>query len=315
MERPDSSRRNGTPAQRNGPQPDVPRRPLVVVHPETVDLTALRELVAAAFDEAGWPCATWSHTSTDDPGTGITRDALSEGADLVVCCGGDGTIRAVATALAGTSVPLVVVPTGTGNLLARNLGIPTELEVALRVATAGRDRRIDLGRAGTGCFAAMAGIGLDAAMVRDARPRLKKALGWPAYVLSAAQHLRDPAMAVRLRVDGGPVRNRRAVALVVGNVGSLQGGRPLLPDADPSDGELDLAVIAPRSVREWLTVAARVARGASSDDLPLERLTFRRLEIAVGAAQPCELDGDFAGETSSLVVEVCPQALTVRVPA
>lgn len=117
-----------------------------------------------------------------------------------------------------------MVPTGTGNLLARNLRVPRDLAGSLDVVLTGTDVQLDLGRTETTCFAVMAGVGLDAAMVRDAPPALKKAWGWPAYVVSWARHLLDPGMRVRLRVDDGPWLHQRVRTLVIGNVGQLQAG-------------------------------------------------------------------------------------------
>lgn len=286
----------------------------MVVHPQTVDLPAFRTAVEVRFGEVGWPAPTWVTTTPEDPGTAGAGDALTGGADLVVACGGDGTVRAVTEALASTPVPLAVVPTGTGNLLARNVGLPLDVEGALDVVTAGDDRAFDLGCAGDSGFAVMAGVGLDAAMVRDAPPNLKVRLGWPAYVVSALRHVFDAPMEVELRLDGGPPLLRRARAVVVGNVGALQGGVRLLPDADPADGLLDLAVIAPRTVLDWGRVAVRLlGRGARNDER-LERRQFRRLEVRTSQPRPYELDGDAVGTTTSLVVEVRPAALLLRVP-
>lgn len=291
-----------------------PRSPVVVVHPQTVDLTGFRTEVEERFRNAGWPVPTWVTTTPQDPGTAGAREALEGGADLVVACGGDGTVRAVAEALASTGVPLAVVPTGTGNLLARNVGLPLELGAALDVVASGDDRLLDLGSAGGAGFAVMAGLGLDAAMVRDAPPGLKVRLGWPAYVVSALRHVFDSPMEVELRVDGDLPLLRRARAVVVGNVGALQAGVRLMPDADPADGVLDLAVIAPRTVLDWIRVAGRVLGRGRRDDERLERRQFRRLEVRTSQPRPYELDGDAVGTTTWLVVEVQPAALLLRVP-
>ena len=208
---------------------------------------------------------------------------------------------------------LVLLPPSEGKA-AGGRGAPLDLQAALDVAVAGDDRAFDLGSARDSAFAVMAGVGLDAAMVRDAPPGLKVRLGWPAYVVSALRHVRDAPMEVELRLDGGPPLHRRARAVVVGNVGALQGGVRLLPDADPADGLLDLAVIAPRTVADWVRVAVRLlSRGGRSDER-LERRQFRRLEVRTSQARPYELDGDAVGTTTSLVLEVRPAALVLRVP-
>lgn len=216
--------------------------------------------------------------------------------------------------MAGTGVPLCIVPTGTGNLLARNLDIPIEVDDAVSVALTGRDRVLDCGRIGGSCFVVMAGVGLDAAMVRDAPARTKKALGWPAYVVSAAKHVTDPAMHLRFRVDDGAWQSRRARALVAGNVGELQGGLALFPDADPGDGVLELAVLSVRSPVDWLRIASAVVRRRRGSATGLERHRFWRLEVRTERPEPFELDGDHEGSTTSFEVEVEAAALRVRVP-
>lgn len=296
-------------------RPGPPARPVAVLHPETVEVPAFRAQVQAAFRDVGWPAPRWVETSLDDAGHGLTQQALADGADLLLACGGDGTVRAVATALAGTGVPVAVLPTGTGNLLARNLGVPQHLAGALDVVLTGTDVLLDLGRTEVTCFAVMAGIGLDAAMVRDAPPGLKKAWGWPAYVLSGARHLPDRSVRLRLRVDDGPWSTRRVRALVVGNVGELQAGAALLPSADPADGVLDLVLVSARSPLDWARVAARVLLRSDREDRLLARTPFRRLEVESDRPVPHEVDGDPVGDVTRLVVEVAPGALTVRVAA
>src|SRR5690606_12427062 len=197
------------------------------------------------------PNLLWLETTVDDPGYAMTRKALAENADLVIAAGGDGTVRAVSSELAGTGVPLGVVPVGTGNLLARNLGIPLVTATAIRVALGGGGVRIDVVRVfGDGLpterFVVMAGLGLDAAVVGEATANLKARLGWPAYLVSLARNLSFPAVRVDISVDGRrPVRHL-ARMVVVGNVGTLHAGLPLLPDAKPDDGRLDVVVVAPR---------------------------------------------------------------------
>ncbi len=257
-------------------------------------------------------------TTQDDPGEGKARWAVEQGADLELSAGGDGTVMSVARGLAHTGVPLGVLPIGTGNLLARNLGLPLELSAALEVALTGRSQRLDLGRATAGsgsplAFAVMAGTGFDAAMMADAPGRLKAAVGWPAYVVSGVRHLRDPPMTVELRLDGGAPLTRRARGIVVGNVGTLQAGLRLLPAAAPDDGLLDVVVLSPQRLRDWARmVAGLLARRDGERDL--ERFQVRRVELRTDRPQPVELDGDPAGDAELLVVEVDAGALLVRVP-
>ncbi|MET7757594.1 phosphatase PAP2 family protein [Streptomyces sp. NPDC005389] len=283
------------------------------------------------------------------PGGGTPPGATTPGEDpsvsvgLVVVCGGDGTVRACADVMAGTGIPLAVVPCGTGNLLARNLGLPLEPATALDDALGGDCFGIDVGRVSgdrlePARFTVMAGAGFDAAMVRDASPRLKARLGWAAYLLAAARHLRDPRTRVSLRVDGGPRRRHRARMVVIGNVGTLQGGVELLPGARADSGRLDVVLFAPEGAAGWLAATGhlmsralrprsaepRVEAGTAADTVEVGRrsvaggaLTYyrgRHIDIRFAGAQPRELDGDAVTDGRRLTVETEPGALLVRLP-
>ncbi len=202
----------------------------------------------------------WLETTQDDPGVGMCQkaDARTD-CDVVFVCGGDGTVMAAVTAMAGCDVPLAILPAGTGNLLARNLDLPINDEAAcLRIGIGDRTRAIDVASIEDRKFAVMAGLGFDAAIMRDAPEGLKKAVGWPAYVVSAGKHLRGRGIRVTITLDGGRPMHRRVRTVVVGNVGKLQGNIPLLPDAKPDDGILDVVVIATRNVLDWARVGGRV---------------------------------------------------------
>jgi diacylglycerol kinase (ATP) len=161
----------------------------------------------------------------------------------------------------------------------------------------------------------MAGLGFDAAMMRDAPERLKKTVGWPAYVVSATRHLRGRRTKVTLTIDDEPPMSRRVRTVVVGNVGRLQGGIPLMPDARPDDGVLDVVVIAPRNVLDWARVSARVLSRRQRPDFRVERFRARRIRIHADTPQPQQLDGEVIGEGTDMDIEVKPLALLVRVPS
>ncbi len=273
------------------------------------------ERVLGVLARAGLPGATWIPTTAEDPGPGQARRALADGAELVVVCGGDGTVRSVATVLAGTGVPMALLPSGTGNLLARNLDVPLEVEAAARVAASGRTAALDVGRTSDGeCFLVMAGTGFDAAMLRDTSDRAKVWLSWAAYVLAGTRHLRGPLATYDLDLDGVAVR-RQGRGVLVGNVSALQAGLELLPGALPDDGLLDVAVLAPRGLRDWFRLARRVGVGRAPGDQVLERWTARAVTVRSAPAQPVQYDGDLVDRDVALSCRVEPGALLVRVPA
>ncbi|MGD0702410.1 MAG: diacylglycerol kinase family protein [Trebonia sp.] len=264
----------------------------------------------------GWT-ADFHVTDKAEAGVAAARGAALDGADLVVAVGGDGTVRGCAEGVASTGVPLGIVPHGTANLLARTLGIPGHpqpaLDIALCTAAHGIDRRIDLAVADREPFTAMAGMGLDAAVV--AGTKLKHQLGWLAYAMSGAAHLALPPARFTIKLDDGRPIERTARSVVVGNSGLLPGGFNLLPDARLDDGVLDVAVLAPHGPLGWPRLATRVLTHSRHQDRMLERLQARRVEITSQVTLPREVDGEVISPGRTLTVRVQPSALTVRIPA
>ncbi|MFE4696684.1 diacylglycerol kinase family protein [Streptomyces sp. NPDC056738] len=314
----------------------APGTTAVILNPTVTD-EAQRDELRQTLERHGHRDPVFLETTADDPGAGQTARAVREGATLVVVCGGDGTVRAVADALADSGVPLAVVPCGTGNLLARNLGLPLSPVDALEAALTGGPHPLDLAAVeGDGLpatrFTAMAGAGLDAAMMEHTDPRAKSALGWPAYALAGIGTLRTPRMRVTIRLDGAPAFRRTARMVLVANVGTVQGGVTLLPAARPDDGQLDLLVLDPRGPGGWIraigtllrgratpprpsTVQTLAAEGEDHHGVPVEFFTFRRAELTFDTPQSRELDGDPVGPGRRLTAEVRPGALTVLLPS
>jgi YegS/Rv2252/BmrU family lipid kinase len=263
----------------------------------------------------GWT-AEFHVTDKAEGGVAAARGAALDGADLVVAVGGDGTVRGCAEGVASTGVPLGIVPHGTANLLARTLGIPSHPHTALNIALGTPDcvdRRIDLAIADGEPFTAMAGMGLDAAVV--AGTKLKHQLGWLAYAMSGAIHLALPPTRFIIKLDDGPPIERAARSVVVGNSGLLPGGFSLLPDARLDDGLLDVGVLAPHGPLGWPRVATRVLTHSHHQDRMLERFQARRVEITSPVTLPREVDGEVITPGRALTVTVQPSALTVRMPA
>jgi undecaprenyl-diphosphatase len=253
-------------------------------------------------------------TRSADAGGGATRQAVAAGAQLVFAVGGDGTVRACAQALAGGQVPLAIVPRGTANLVATALGIPSSLGAALAVGFGRHERRIDLAVADGITFAAMAGIGLDAAVVGATAAGLKGAAGWLGYAATGVRQLAGARTRFEIRLDGGEPLGRQARCVVVGNVGLLPGGFVLLPEARPDDGLLDVGILAPAGPFGWPRVSWRVLTRSRHDDAVLERYQARHVEIAAGAQLPRQADGELIGAAASLTVTLAPGGLLVRVP-
>jgi diacylglycerol kinase (ATP) len=267
-------------------------------------------------------------TSLAEPGGPQARAALARGADAVVAVGGDGTVREVATELAHTGAPLGIMPAGTANLFARNLGLPLrDLAGAARIAVTGgadghRTASIDLGRVtltrGDGereperAFLVVAGVGNDALAVEAASLRHKRRLGWAAYVAIGAQRLRSPSFAVRARFDGGGVESTRAWSVLVHNAARIPAGLQVLPGTRLDDGLLHIAAVSPRHLAHWARIAAAGAGIARAEGVLRHRTAER---VTLGCADellPVQIDGDAAGRVARLDARIDSAALRVR---
>ncbi len=293
----------------------------VILNPIKVeDTVAFKALVNARAAELGWGPPAWFETTIEDPGRSMAHEAAVNGADLVVVCGGDGTVRTVCAELAGTGIPVGVIPAGTGNLLARNLDLPLYLNAALDVALNGQDRAIDLVRVtGDGLdeeehFLVMAGMGFDAAIMEGANEQIKAKVGWLAYVVSGLRNLMFPAIRIEISVDDGPFTKHRARTIVIGNVGFLQAGLPLLPDATIDDGRIDVVIVNPKRFLSWLRVVVRVITRARRTDDTVNRMTGRRIVVRASHDAPRQIDGDPIGAGQELACECLAGKLLIRVP-
>ncbi|GGA66667.1 hypothetical protein GCM10011490_16660 [Pseudoclavibacter endophyticus] len=366
----------------NDPQPtgNAPRA-AIIAHPGKVDMDALHSAVRAAERRYGWHESAWYETTPERLGDALAREALgfhpaggdgphddddtdgeppraenaaaeSEAAvddvthppkpDLVIAAGGDGTVRAVAATLQNTGIPLGIVPAGTGNLLARNLGIDVNnVAAAVETAFAGNDARIDTGLAtaerpdGTRedfVFTVLGGVGIDAGMIANTPSGLKRKVGWLAYLTGIVRSIRAGAhFTARVRVGVDHSHPVRAQSIMVGNCGLMPGGMMLLPDASTDDGLLDMCVLRPRGLLGWVKVWARiswqtlVARSHQQSGRTVfgRSRDIRALRYEQGAEvvfrltsgpQEFEIDGEAVGEIVAARLQVQPLALTVRTP-
>ena len=317
------------------------RRAAVVVNPTKIDVALLRDAVHGAAEAAGWGETLWFETTVEDPGHRVTDEAVAAGAAMVLAAGGDGTVRAVAASLRGTDVPLALVPQGTGNLLARNLALPLgDVRSAVDVAFAGETRSMDVGitrvtaEDGTEqehAFVVMAGLGLDADMIANANPALKKRVGWLAYVDSGVRALPKAArFRIGYQFDGHSNHHAHISSILIGNCGTLPGNLPLFPDAEIDDGVLDIAMLQPKNLFGWLDIWRRIAwenrvlrrfavgrRIIELTDAarPATMTSFRGTGLRIDLDEPrvFELDGDEVSIVSTLTASVDPESLYVRV--
>ncbi|MTB89360.1 YegS/Rv2252/BmrU family lipid kinase [Aeromicrobium senzhongii] len=297
------------------------RRAAVVLNPVKVgDVEDFKTKVRQVGALHGWGEPRWFETTVEDPGHGQTRAALDAGVDLIIAAGGDGTVRSVCEEATRSGVAIGVLPLGTGNLLARNLDIPVNTRDALDVVFGGQDRAIDLASFSTDggtetSFLVMAGLGMDAMIMTGVNEDLKKRVGYLAYFLSGLKAVTFPRTKVAITLDNDPPRHFRARTVVIGNVGFLQAGIPLLPEAQIDDGVLDIVVVAPKRFIGWLSIVARVLMRRKSNDERLARLCAQKVHIRAEKPVPMQLDGDPVGEFQEITAQVHPGVVLVRVPA
>jgi diacylglycerol kinase (ATP) len=242
------------------------------------------------------------------------REMLEEGADLIFVWGGDGSVQRCIDVVAGTPATLAILPAGTANLLATNLGIPQELTAAVRIGLHGSRAKLDVGVVNGERFAVMAGTGLDALMIRDADSKLKNAVGRVAYVWTGAKNIRRTSAKTKIRVDGHKWFKGRAACVLVGNVGRLFGGITVFRDARPDDGRLDVGVVTAEGLWQWARTLGRVALGDPEASPFVKTTTARSIEVRLDRKLPYELDGGDRAKETKLEFEVEPGAVTICVP-
>ena len=196
---------------------------------------------------------------------------------------------------------------------------PLYLRSAIDVALNGQDRAIDMVEvSGDGFedthFMVMAGMGFDAAIMEGVNEDIKAKVGWFAYVISGVKSLMFPAQRIELSVDGGEFTRHRARTVVVGNVGFLQAGMPLLPDAAIDDGLLDIVILHPRNFLSWIPLAWRVLLKVKHTDELVDRKVGASVVIRSSQETPRQLDGDSIGSGRELRMKVVHGRVLVRVP-
>lgn len=313
-------------------------RAAVVYHPLKTHTEALRAAVQRYEQSEGWAPSIWLETTAEDAGQVVTQQALAEGVNLVLASGGDGTVRAVAEALRKSGVPLAVIPQGTGNLLARNLGAPLyDLDESVRAAFTGQDRAIDLGvvtitrpdeSEDEHVFLVLAGMGLDARAITTTSTTLKKRLGWLAYVDAGMRSvLKDAPLQIHYSVNGEPAKPSTVFTVMIGNCGLMPGGVLLIPDASLDDGVLDVVALRPLGKFSWLRIGHKIGfengvlrktRGGRkmidlvNDTRSVSYLRAQQYALSVDAPEPIQLDGDDFGLALAASGAVDPAALLVR---
>jgi YegS/Rv2252/BmrU family lipid kinase len=242
------------------------------------------------------------------------KRALDEGAELLFVWGGDGMIQRCVDVSAGSDAAVAVVPAGTANLLATNLGIPQDIPQAVSIGLNGERRRLDLGRFNGERFAVMAGAGFDASMIQQADGTLKERLGRAAYVWTGSKNLRAKPFKAKIEVDGVPWYAGAASCILVGNVGRLFGGIEVFEDSRPDDGRLEVGVVNADGITDWVRTLARTAVGHAERSPLVQATSAKKIKVKLNRKVLYEVDGGDREKVNSFTIKVQPAALTICLP-
>ena len=294
------------------------RKVLAFVNPNSGSCLAeiVRETLTRVLNEQGIEVEIREPTEDPKALSALIQTAESEGIGWVVAAGGDGTVSAVADALAGRNLPLGVIPLGTANVLARELGIPVDLDgaVALLIGP-NRVRVIDALKVNGRHYLTQLGVGLDALMIRDTKTEHKRRFGRLAYLWTASRSLVGfQPCRFDLTLDGRTVRVN-ASQIVVANTGMM--GQPPLrwgPDIEPDDGTVDVCVVRARTLTHYLSLVWSVLTGRQKMNRNVRYFHAKHhLEIKTKHPHLTQADGEIIGETP-IRIDVVAGAIGVIVP-
>lgn len=294
----------------------------VVVNVSKDDAGHATKLVHEACAAAGMPDPFIQASTAEDPGVVMTERAIEMGCDVVIAAGGDGTLRAVASKLTGTDVALGIIPLGTGNLFARNIGLPYhDLTACTAEAIHGTPHRVDTlqlelrrpgGRSEQEISLVIAGGGLDAEVMEDTREILKARAGWLAYGEAGLRHVMGARKTVEVKLDDGEPETYRLRSVLLANCGTLQAGIRLIPEAKFDDGHMDVALFTPRHALDWARVIAKTAFRYSADIPVMKVRQARSGRLTMAEPMRFQIDGDAVGDVISVSARVEPESLIVH---
>ncbi len=295
-------------------------RTLVVFNPTAgqADPERVRRQIGGAFAVRG---ASFEMVETTGGGDAerLARTAAELGFRAVVAAGGDGTLAEVITGLAGSGVPLGIIPQGTANIVASNLNLPFEVEGAVDVIVNGSPVPMDIGQMDDGrYFALIAGAGWDGEVMRDATRELKDRLGFGAYLFAALRNVASPPSSLfRIQADDQEFEIRAATVLVA-NVGQIFHSLlpvefKLAPATSVNDGMLDICIFAPRTLPDVAAVLWKVASRRYVGDQRMIYLKAKTIRIESDPATIVQVDGDVTG-TTPLTARAIPGGVSIFVP-
>ena len=267
----------------------------------------------SAATSLGW-VGTYIKTTKERSAYSLAKAEVKRGVKHIVVCGGDGTIREVLEAVVNTKIVIGIVPLGTGNLFAKNLSLPLDIEEAVKVALLGNQKIIDIGKVNGNFFSIIAGIGLDAEVMHGAKRELKDRWGQLAYVMIGLKRLFLRSGKYEIRLDKKKPFVVKAKTIMASNMGKLVGGIEVVPSTDPQSGTLQIGVIKAQSFFSWVSVAVHALLGKVDKSPHYDTYQAQQIEIrSLSGAKRYQCDGDHFPKTDHLEITLFPQAVTIMV--
>ncbi len=285
----------------------------VVAHSKKTFGGGLGEL-RQVLEAAGHPQPLWFEVAKSRQAAKCARQAVADGADVVFIWGGDGTVQRAIDSLAGRGATIAILPAGTANLLATNLGIPQDISQAVQIGLSGDRHAMDTGTLNGEHFSVMAGAGMDALMIKDADAGLKDKLGRIAYLWTGARNLTASPVKAMVKIDGRAFHKGEVTCVLAGNVRDVFSGIEIFDGSRPDDGLLEFGIVTAQSFGEWARTIGTVALGHTSDSPFVVTARGSKMKVTFKDATIYQLDGGVRKKTKKLRFKVRPQSITVCVP-
>ena len=278
------------------------------------DISILKEELIKGF--SGHKLELWQ---TQEPlhAIDLAQKAVQENFDIIVAVGGDGTITEVLSGMIGSNAKLGIIPFGTGNMLAGNLGISINIQKAIEIILNRNSQKIDIGKINDRYFAFMAGCGFDAKIIGEVSREKKRKLGLFAYYIEGFIQLFKPKYAVfKIRLNNDKTIKVRGLAVLIANSGNILGDLfSFFPDASLYDGTLDVMIVSPRNIIDYLLIIWKIITKQSYDkSKKIQYFQAKKIEIKTKPSLFVQADGDIIGKTP-ITIEVIPEAIEILTPA
>jgi len=286
----------------------------VVAHSRKSFGGGLGELRSVLAD-AGFPEPLWYEIAKSRQVPKCAKKAMKKGADVIFVWGGDGTVQRCVDTVAGTDAVVAILPAGTANLLATNLGIPRDISDAVEIGLHGDRRSLDTGTVNGEHFSVMAGAGLDALMIRDADAGLKDRFGRAAYLWTGSRNLAASPVKARVEIDGRKFYKGDVTCVLVGNVKDVFAEIEVFDGSRPDDGLLEFGVVTAKSLGQWVRTIGTVVLGRTENSPFVVTTRGTRMKATFDRPTVYELDGGVRKATKKLRVKIRPKSITLCVPA